>query len=210
MIRKALYITLIITTILIAGCTSVQQTTVTETPTPVTAVPTFVETPTETVGPTPTETVTPVPTSDLKACFDKNITTPDYCYDYYYWVRPTVTPVGMGYTARVWQNNTCVDMNRTSNECEQWGDDTWTAIFLHNLTVVRNLTGINMSEVIAATAYYNNTYDLATVNGATYDSFIKVYWDGTYPSTPYDKSEFVPDKNVSVIVVNATFDPNGF
>jgi hypothetical protein len=193
---------LVLVFIIFCGCT--QTTPVVETtPTPVTVVPTFLtQTPTETVGPTPTQ--------NYDVCFDKNITIPDYCYDHYYWVRPVVTPVGMGYTARVWKNDSCVYRNRTSEESEEWGDDSWTATFMKNLTVVRNITGVNLSEVIAATSYYIDTWELNTVNGADFNSFIKAYWNGIYPATPYDKSLFAPDPNVSVVVVSATFDPKAW
>ncbi len=195
---------LVLVFILFCGCAQTNPV-VETTPTPVTVTQTYI--PTE----TPTETVGPAPTNDMGKCFDRNVTTyPDYCADYYYWVKPTVTPVGMGYTARVWQNTSCVYRNRTSDECEIWGDDSWTAIFMKNKTIVRNLTGINITEVIAASAYYNTSFGLNIVNGATYDSFIKVYWDGTYPSTPYDKNLFAPDENVSVVVVNSTFDPKAW
>ncbi len=204
MIEKYLYITLIITTLFLSGCTSVQPTVIEPTPTPVTVVPTFL------VTQTPTETVGPVPTNDVKECFDRNKTTPDFCYDTFYWVRPTITPAGMGYTARVWQNDSCVYRNRTSDECEQWGDDSWTAVFLHNLTVVRNITGVNLTEIIAATAYYNDTFGLSTVNGAGYDSFLNVYWDGMYPAEKYNKSLFAPDSNIDVVVKNETFDPKAW
>jgi len=194
---------LVLVFILFCGCAQTPPV-VETTPTPVTVTQTYI--PTE----TPTETVGPTPTTNYSICFDHNITTPDFCYDTFYWVRPTVIPVGMGYTARVWKNDTCVYRNKTSDECEQWGDDSWTAIFMKNLTVVRNITGINLSEVIAATSYYNDTWGLNVVNGADFSSFIKAYWDGIYPSVPYDKSLFAPDENVSVVVVNSTFDPKAW
>jgi hypothetical protein len=67
MLPKTLYITLIVSFILITGCTSVQPIVVDVTPTPVTVVPTFL------VTQTPTETVGPVPTKDIGVRF--NITT---------------------------------------------------------------------------------------------------------------------------------------
>jgi hypothetical protein len=93
----------------------------------------------------------------------------------------------------------------TSKECEAWGDDSWSVLFLHNLTPVRNLTGINMSEVVAATTYYNNTFDLNKINSIDFSDFIKTYWDGTYPATPYNKKNFEPDMNVSIPVVEEAF-----
>lgn len=201
---KIVILILVLVFILFCGCA---QTTpaVETTPTPVTVTQTYI--PTE----TPMETVGPVPTNDMGKCFDRNVTTyPDYCADYYYWVKPTVIPVGMGYTARVWKNDTCVYRNKTSEECEVWGDDSWTATFMKNLTVVRNITGINLSEVIAATSYYNDTWGLNIVNGADFSSFIKVYWNGIYPSVPYDKNLFAPDENVSIVVTNGTFDPKAW
>ncbi|MFA5745781.1 MAG: hypothetical protein WC932_02860 [archaeon] len=147
----------------------------------------------------------------MGACFNRSDSVyPDYCYDYYYWVKPTTTPVGMGYTAKVWQNSSCVYRNRTSDECEMWGDDSWTAIFMKNLTVVRNISGINITEVVAAASYYNDTWGLNVVNGADFNSFVKAYWNGIYPDVKYDKSLFAPDKNVSVVVTNATFNPAAF
>src|SRR5208282_1478403 len=176
MIQKLLYITLISFFILFTGCA--QTTPVVETtPTPVAVTQTYIETQ------TPTETVGSVPTNDMGACFNRSDSSyPDYCADYYYWVKPTTTPVGMGYTAKVWRNSSCVDLNRTSGECEGWGDDSYVATFLHNLTIVRNLTSVNMSEVIASLSYYNTSYNLNVVNGVSFDNYISTHWDGTYPS----------------------------
>ena len=192
---------LVLVFIFFCGCT--QTTPIVETtPTPITVVPTFLtQTPTETVGPTPTQ--------NYDVCFDKNITIPDYCYDHYYWVRPVVTPVGMGYTARVWQNNSCVYRNKTSDECEEWGDDSWTEIFMHNQTIVRNLSNINVTEVISAAVFYNRSFNLNKVNNLDFFSFINVYWDGTYPNVKYNTDLFEPDLNVTIVPID-TFNPDGF
>jgi hypothetical protein len=146
----------------------------------------------------------------MDRCYWRNTTEyPDFCYDKLYWVRPTITPEGMGYTARVWQNTGCVNLNRSSGECEGWGDNSYTALFLHNLTVVRNVTGVNNTELVAAVTYYNKTYDLNVINGETFDLFISRYWDGTYPVERYSTELFAPDPSVTVVPVG-TFNPNGF
>jgi hypothetical protein len=192
--------------ILICGCSSNQSDVETETtivtPTPVAVTATWIQT----VGPTPT------PTDDISRCYWHNTTEyPDYCYDYFYWVRPIYSPVGSGYTARVWKNDSCVDLNRTSGVCESWGDGSYVEIFMHNQTIVRNLTGINATEVVAATVYYNKTFDLNTVNDdLSFSEFINKYWDGTYPSVKYNTDLFAPDPSVVIPVVNGTFNPDGF
>jgi hypothetical protein len=193
---------LVVLFILFCGCTQPAPN-VEVVPTPVTVVPTFlINTPIETVGPTPTQ--------NYDICFDKNITTPDFCYDHYYWVRPTVAPVGMGYTARVWQNNSCVYRNKTSEECEGWGDDSWTVLFMKNLTIVKNLSSINNTELVSAVVFYNKSFDLNVINDdLTFSDFINKYWDKTYPTQPYDKSLFAPDPNVTIVPID-TFNPDGF
>ena len=197
-------IILLIVSILFCGCASVEPTvSVTTVPTPVTVTPTYLPTN------TPIETPGPTPTPNYDICFDKNITTPDYCYDRYYWVRPTTTPAGMGYTARVWKNTGCVNLNRSSGECEGWGDNSFTVLFLHNLTVVRNITGVNLTEVISAINYYNTTYDLNKINSDDFSEFIRKFWDGTYPSVKYDYSLFAPDPKAVIVPID-TFNPNGF
>lgn len=184
--------------ILICGCSSEQSVVETETtittPTPVAVTATWIQT----VGPTPT------PTNNLDVCYFKNTSDyPNYCYDYFYWIRPTYAPPGYGYTARVWRNSGCVDLNRTSGECEGWGDNSFTVLFLHNLTIVRNMTSVNNTEMIAAVVYYNKTYDLNTINDdLSFSSFIDKYWDGTYPGIKYDTSLFAPDPSVKIVTVD--------
>jgi hypothetical protein len=191
--------------VVLCGCTSVEPTlAITTLPTPVTVTATYI------VTDTPTETPGPAPTPNYDSCFDKNITTPYYCYDRYYWVRPIVTPAGMGYTAKVWKNDSCVDLNRTSGECEGWGDNTWVTLFLHNLTVVKNLTSINNTEMVAAVTYYNQSFDLNVINDhLAFSDFINIYCDKTYPSQPYDKNLFAPETNVIVVPID-TFNPDAF
>ena len=213
--KTLLVVFIFITFVLLTGCTSVPVTTP-ETPTPTsvaTIVETIIETPMFTVGPTPT------PEEDLSRCYWHNTTDyPDYCYERFYWVRPTYSPPGSGYTAKVWRNSGCVDLNRTSGLCEGWGSGEWYALFLHNLTAVRNVTGVNNTEMVASVVYYNKTYDLNAINGdLTFSEFIDEYWDGTYPSfanrTEWEnlKNEsFEEDKNVSIPIVYETFNPEGF
>lgn len=197
---------LLVAFILICGCSSeqpvVETTTTIVTPTPVAVTATWIQT----VGPTPT------PTNNIAECYNHSITTyPEFCYDLLYWVRPTHSPRGAGYSAKIWRNDSCVDLNRTSGECRVWGDDSYTALFLHNLTIVKNITSINNTEMVAAVVYYNKTYDLNIINNdLTFSDFIEKYWDGTYPSIKYDTNLFAPDPSVSVPVVNGTFNPDGF
>jgi len=192
--------------ILICGCSSNQsevvETNVTiVTPTPVAVTLTWIQT----VGPTPT------PTNDISRCYWHNTTEyPLYCYDQLYWVHPTYSPRGSGYSAKIWKNDSCVDLNRTSGECRQWGDDSYTAIFMKNQTIVRNLTGITATEVVAAGSYYNKSYDLNEIDGESFDFFINKYWDGTYPENKFNTSDFAPNPNVVVPIVNGTFNVDGF
>jgi hypothetical protein len=154
---------------------------------------------------------TPVPTNNLDVCHWTNISDyPKYCYDYFYWVRPTYSPPGSGYSARVWKNDSCVDLNRSSGYCNIWGDGSYVEIFMKNQTIVRNLSNINVTEVVSAAAYYNRTFDLNIINSGDFDSFIKAYWDGSYPSVKYDTTEFAPDLNVVIPIVNGSFNPDGF
>lgn len=192
--------------ILICGCSS-NQPTVAETnvtivtPTPVAVTLTWIQT----VGPTPT------PTNDVRECYNRSLVEPpQFCYDYLYWVKPTPTVQGMGYTAKVWRNDSCVDLNRTSGECRQWGDNSYTAIFMKNQTIVRNLTGITATEIVAAGSYYNKSYDLNEIDGESFDFFINKYWDGTYPENKFNTSDFAPNPNVVVPIVNGTFNVDGF
>jgi hypothetical protein len=208
---KILYvISIFIVFILIAGCTSVQPTVIeTATPTPTQTSLVVVEsneTPVYTVGPTPTTT------EDLSRCYWHNTTEyPQYCYDRFYWVRPTYSPPGSGYTAKVWRNDSCTDLNRTSGECREWGDNTYVALFLHNLTIVRNVTGINNTELVAAVTYYNKTYDLNVINNVlSFSDFVNKYWDGTYPSKKYDTILFEPDQSVIIPIVNGSFNVDAF
>ena len=195
--------------ILIAGCTSVQPTVVeTTTPTPTQTSVVVVEsneTPIYTVGPTPTTT------EDLSRCYWKNTTDyPEICYSYFYWVRPTYSPTGSGYSAKVWQISGCVDLNQSSGYCNTWGDNSFTIIFMKNQTIVRNLSNINVTEVVSAAAYYNRSFNLNMINGGDFNSFVDKYWDGSYPSVKYDTTEFAPDPNIIIPVVNGTFNPEGF
>lgn len=197
---------LLLVFILICGCSSEQSTVVEPnntitTPTPVAVTATWIQT---TVGPTPT------PTDNMDVCYFKNVTDyPQYCYDHFYWVRPTYSPPGAGYSARVWRNDGCINLNRTSGLCEGWGNGLYTEIFMKNRTIVRNLSGIELLEVISAASYYNRTFDLNTINGGTFSEFIDKYWDGTYPSVKYDTDLFTPDLNTTIVPVD-TFDPYGF
>lgn len=195
----------LITLILICGCSQPVQN-VENVPTPVAVTATYITTtPNYTVGPTPT------PTNDVRECYWHNTTDyPDYCYDVMYWVKPTPVVQGMGYTAKVWQNNGCIQFNKTSLECERWGDDLWTVLFMKNLTIVRNLSSINNTELVSSIVYYNKTYDLNVINDdLTFSDFINKYWDKTYPMQPYDKSLFAPDPNVTIVPID-TFNPDGF
>lgn len=192
--------------ILICGCSSNQsevvETNVTiVTPTPVAVTLTWIQT----VGPTPT------PTNDISRCYWHNTTEyPSYCYDRLYWVKPTPTVRGMGYTAKVWQNNGCIQFNKTSWECERWGDDLWTVLFMKNLTIVKNLSSINNTELVSAVVFYNKSFDLNVINDdLTFSEFIDEYWDGTYPTQPYDKSLFSPDSDVTIVPID-TFNTDGF
>lgn len=196
--------------ILLCGCSSNQPEVVEMETTSTTIIPTPVAVTTatwiQTVGPTPT------PTNDVRECYNHSVTEyPDYCYDYFYWVKPTPTPpVGTGYTARVWRNSGCVNLNKTSGICEEWGDDLYTVLFLRNLTIVKNITSINNTELVASVVYYNKTHDLNTVNDdLTFSDFINMYWDGTYPGEKYNTSEFKPNVNVTIVPVD-TFNPDGF
>lgn len=202
---KKIIILVVIGLVSICGCSQPAPTVETIPTTVVTESIVVIETPNYTVGPTPT------PTNDISRCYWHNTTEyPDYCYDYLYWVRPTYSPPGMGYTAKVWRNSGCIDLNRTSGLCEKWGDNSYTALFLRNLTVVRNLTSIGNNEMVAAVVYYNKTYDLNVINDKlSFSEFIDEYWDGTYPTQPYDKSLFGPDLNVTIVPVD-TFNVNGF
>ncbi len=191
--------------ILICGCSS-NQPTVAETnvtivtPTPVAVTLTWIQT----VGPTPT------PTNDISRCYWHNTTEyPLYCYDRLYWVKPTPTVQGMGYTAKIWQNNECVNFNKTSGLCEGWGDNTYTIIFMKNQTVVRNLSGVNVTEVIASASFFNRSFNLNEINSLDFSSFINSYWDGTYPIVKYNTDLFEPDLNVTVVPID-TFNPYGF
>ncbi len=191
--------------ILICGCSSNQSDVETETtivtPTPMAATETWIQT----VGPTPT------PTNNMDVCYFKNTTEyPQYCYDYFYWIKPTYSTRGAGYSARIWKNDGCVNLNRTSGICEGWGDNSYTIIFMNNQTIVRNLSGIELPEAISASAYYNRTFDLNVIDGESFDSFTKKYWDGTYPGTKYNTSEFEPDPKVIIPIVNETFDSNAW
>ena len=192
--------------ILICGCSSVQSTVVETTPTSIVPTPVAVTaTWIQTVGPTPT------PTNDIAECYNHSVTTyPEFCYDILYWVRPTYSPVGAGYSAKVWRNDSCVDLNRTSGECRVWGDGSYVEIFMNNQTIVRNLSGINITEMISAAAYYNRTFDLNVVNGESFDWFISKYWDKTYPGTKYNTSLFVPNPGVEVPVVNESFNSSAW
>lgn len=193
--------------ILICGCSSNQsevvETNVTiVTPTPVAVTLTWIQT----VGPTPT------PTNDVRECYNRSLAEPpEFCYDLMYWVRPTPTPPkGYGYTARVWQNSGCMNLNKTSGICEEWGDDLYNVLFLRNLTIVRNLDSINNTELVASVTYYNKSFDLNTINeDLSFSDFIDEYWDGTYPENKYDNSKFKPNVNVTVVPVD-TFNPDGF
>lgn len=212
LVKPILFLCLVVA-IIACGCTStineVPQTTVsTPTPAVITQVITAVET---TITPTPT------PTNDARVCYDRNLTTyPDYCYEMFYWVRPTTTPVDAGYQARVWKNDSCVKFNITSWLCEEYGDGSYTVLALHNLTQVRNVSGINATEAVAMVTYYNKTFDLNRVSYPTakeyldFSGFINAVWDGTYPATKYDTSLFAPDPSVVIPVANGTFNPDGF
>ena len=208
--KKILFLILIIIGVVLSGCTSTDTTTTpTVTPTPEIYVPTPIIT-------TQTTIETPTPTPTVNECFDRNITTPDYCYDYYYWVRPTYAPINSGYTARVFLNDSCTIFNRTSSECEQYGDNTYTVLALHNQTSVRNVTGINSTEAVAMLSYYNRTYDLNRVyysplqTTISFAQVINKLWDGTYPSSKYPEELFSPDTNVDIPIVNDTFNPDAF
>ena len=208
---KSLLFLCLAVAVIACGCTSSPSvdkvistpTTVFETPTP--AVITQITTP------------TPTPTNDARVCYDRNITTyPDYCYEMFYWVRPTYMPVDAGYQARVWKNDSCVKFNITSQLCEEYGDGSYTVLALHNLTQVRNVSGINNTEAVAMVTYYNKTFDLNRVSYPTakeyldFGGFIDAVWDGTYPATKYDTSLFAPDPSVVIPVVNGTFNLDGF
>ena len=208
--KMILFLILIIIGVVLSGCTSTDTTTTpTITPTPEIYVPTPIITTQATIE-------TPTPTPTVNECFDRNITTPSYCYDKYYWVRPTYAPINSGYTARVSINDTCTIFNRTSNECEQYGDGSYTVLALLNQTGVRNLTGINSTEVVAMLSYYNRTYDLNRVYYApqqttiSFQQLIDKIWDGTYPSTKYSSELFAPDTSVDIPIVNDTFNPDAF
>lgn len=198
---------LLVVFILICGCSSapvdtvVEPTPTIEVPTPITVTPTWIQT----VGPTPT------PTNDIAECYNRSIVIyPEYCYDVLYWVRPTYSPRGMGYTAKVWKNDGCINLNKTSGLCEGWGDNTYTVIFMKNQTIVRNLSGVNATEVVASMTYYNKSFDLNAVNGdLSFSEFIEEYWDGTYPGEKYNKTLFEPDLSVTIVPVD-TFNPDGF
>lgn len=214
LVKSLLFLCLVVA-VIACGCTSTtnevpQTTSPTPTPAVITQVITAVET---TITPTPT----PEPTNDARVCYDRNLTTyPQYCYDMFYWVKPTTTPVDAGYQARVWKNDSCVKFNITSQLCEEYGDGSYTVLALHNLTQVRNVSGINNTEAVAMVTYYNKTFDLNRVAYPTakeyldFGGFIDAVWDGTYPATKYDTSLFAPDPNVVIPVVNGTFNPEGF
>lgn len=199
--------TLLVVFILICGCSSAPEAVVEPdvtivTPTPVAVTPTWIQT----VGHTPT------PTNDVRECYNRSLAEPpQFCYDLLYWVKPTpIPPVGTGYTARVWRNSGCVDLNRTSGICEEWGNDLYNVLFLRNLTIVNNLTSINNTELVSAVTYYNRSFDLNVVNDdLTFSDFIEKYWDGTYPENKYNNSEFKPNTNVTVVPID-TFNPDGF
>jgi hypothetical protein len=204
---KKIIILIVIGLVLICGCSQPVPTVETIPTTVVTESIVVIETPNYTVGPTPT------PTNDISRCYWHNTTEyPDYCYDRLYWVRPTYSPPGMGYTAKVWRNSGCANLNRTSGMCEEWGNDLFTVIFLHNQTIVKNITSVENTELIAAVTYYNRSFDLNTVNDVlSFDQFINTYWDKTYPSTNYNASLFIPDEtNVIIPVVNGTFNPDAY
>ena len=208
---KPLLFLCLVVTVIACGCTST---------TPVDKVistPTIVfETPTPAVI-TQITTPTPTQTNDARVCYYRNLTTyPDYCYEMFYWVKPTTTPVDAGYQARVWKNDSCVRFNITSWLCEEYGDGSYTVLALHNLTQVRNVSGINNTEAVAMVTYYNKTFDLNRIEYPVikkyidFQEFINEVWDGTYPATKYDTSLFAPDPNVVIPVVNGTFNPDGF
>lgn len=198
---------LLVIFISICGCSSapldtvVEPTPTIEVPTPVAVTPTWIQT----VGPTPTVT------NDAAECYNRSLAEPpQFCYDLLYWVKPTpIPPVGTGYTARVWRNSGCVNLNRTSGICEEWGNDLYNVLFLRNLTIVNNLTSINNTDLVAAVTYYNKTYDLNEIDGKSFDLFVAKYWDGTYPTQPYNKTSFAPDLNVTIVPID-TFNPNAF
>jgi len=202
---KKIIILVVIGLVSICGCSHPAPTVETIPTTVVTESIVVTETPNYTVGPTPT------PTNDVRECYNRSLAEPpEFCYDLMYWVRPTPTPpYGMGYTARVSKNSGCVDLNRTSGICEEWGDNLYNVLFLRNLTIVNNLTSINNTDLVAAVTYYNKTYDLNEIDGKSFDLFVAKYWDGTYPTQPYDKSLFAPDLNVTIVPVD-TFNVNGF
>jgi hypothetical protein len=191
--------------VIICGCSQSAPTVETIPTTVVTESIVVTETINYTVGPTPT------PTNDVSECYNKSLKEPPlFCYDYLYWVKPTPTVGGMGYTAKVWQNNGCIKFNKTSLECEGWGDNTWVVLFLHNLTVVRNLSSVNNTEMVSAVVFYNKSFDLNVINDdLTFSDFIYKYWDKTYPTQPYDKSLFAPDPDVTIVPIE-TFNPDGF
>lgn len=196
---------LLVIFILICGCSSTQETVVETnstiiTPTPVAVTVTWIQT----VGPTPTLT------NDVRECYNRSLQEyPEFCYDVLYWVRPTYSPPGSVYTAKIWKTDWCVNLNKTSGLCEGWGNDLYTAIFMHNRTIVRNLSGIELPEVISAASYYNRTFDLNVINGESFDSFILKYWDGTYPGVKYNTSNFEPDPNAVIYPVD-TFNPDAW
>ena len=214
---KLLLFLCLVVAVIACGCTSTTPVETTTTVDKVISTPTTVfETPTPAVI-TQITTPTPEPTNDARVCYDRNLTTyPQYCYDIFYWVKPTTTPVDAGYQARVWKNDSCVKFNITSQLCEEYGDGSYTVLALHNLTQVRNVSGINNTEAVAMVTYYNKTFDLNRVSYPIakdyldFDGFINALWDGTYPATKYDTSLFAPDPNVIVPVVNGTFNPEGF
>lgn len=202
---KKIIILIVIGLVLICGCSQPVPTVETIPTTVVTESIVVIETPNYTVGPTPT------PTNDVRECYNRSLVEPpQFCYDYLYWVKPTPTVQGMGYTAKVWQNNGCINFNKTSLECECWGDDLWTVLFMKNLTIVKNLSSINNTELVSAVVFYNKSFDLNVINDdLTFSDFINMYWDKTYPTQPYDKSLFAPNPNVTIVPID-TFNPDGF
>ena len=210
LVKHILFLCLVVA-VIACGCTSTTPvdkvistpTTVFETPTP--AVITQITTP------------TPTPTNDINLCYNRTLAEyPQYCYDMFYWVRPTTTPIDAGYQACVWKNDSCVKFNITSQLCEEYGDGSYTVLALHNLTQVRNVSGINNTEAVAMVTYYNKTFELNRVSYPTakeyldFSGFIDAVWDGTYPATKYDTSLFAPDPSVVIPVVNGTFNLDGF
>lgn len=207
--KRIAFLILIIVGVILSGCTNQEQTI----PTPVTTTE-IVNHSEEVVTTIETIIPTPIPTNDIKECYNRSLQNPpQYCYDLMYWVPPTpVPPMGTGYTARVWRNDGCINMNKTSDVCEGWGDGLYTAVILHNLSVVKNITGIENPDLIAAVTYYNVTYHLNTVNDVlSFDDFINKYWTKTYSSTKYNASAFSTNESEFVIpIVNEGFNPDAY